>query len=83
MSENTNETFKGKVEKVTVMEGSKSERSTYVLKTSKGEFPLRLKTSNPFYDPYFEQFDGKEVKVEGVKKTSYLQVQKIEESSSK
>ncbi len=80
MSENNKDTFKGKVEKLTVMEGSKSERTTHVLKTSQGEFPIRLKTSNPFYDPYFEQFEGKDVKVEGVKKTSYLQVKKIEEA---
>ena len=78
MSENDN--FKGTVTKVKVMEGSKSERITHVLKTTKGEFPLRLKSSNPFYDGYFEQFEGKEVEVEGVKKVSYLQVKNIEES---
>ena len=50
MSENNNDIFKGTVEKQTVMEGSKSERTAHVLKTAKGEFPLRLKTSNPFYD---------------------------------
>jgi len=79
MSGSNADIFKGTVKKVAVMEGSKSERTTHVLKTTKGEFPLRLKTSNPFYDPYFEQFEDKEVRVEGVKKTSYLQVQKIEE----
>ncbi len=76
MSENNQ--FKGTVVKVKVMEGSKSERTTHVLKNSKGEVPLRLKSSNPFYDGYFEKFEGKEVAIEGVKKVSYLQVKNIE-----
>ncbi|MES2776257.1 MAG: hypothetical protein V4722_18930 [Bacteroidota bacterium] len=80
MSENDN--FKGMVTKVKVMEGSKSERTTHVLKTTKGDFPLRLKSSNPFYDNYFEKFEGKEVDVEGVKKVSYLQVKNIEETKT-
>ena len=78
-----NDNFKGTVIKVKVMEGSKSERTTHVLKTSKGEFPLRLKSSDPFYDTYFEKFEDKEVNVEGVKKVSYLQVKNIEETKSR
>jgi hypothetical protein len=52
-----NNQFKGTVVKVKVMEGSKSERTTHV-----------LKNSNPFYDDYFEKFEGKEVVMEGLKK---------------
>jgi hypothetical protein len=67
-----NNQFKGTVVKVKVMEGSKSERTTHV-----------LKNSNPFYDDYFEKFEGKEVVMEGVKKVSYLQVKNIEEDKDK
>ena len=81
MSENDH--FKGTVVKVKVMEGSKNERTTHVLKNSKGEFPLRLKSSNPFYDDYFEKFEGKEVTIHGVKKVSYLQVKNIAEDKEK
>ena len=77
MLEKATSNFKGIVAKEKVMEGSKGERTTHVLKTDEGNFPLRLKTSNPFYDEYFEKFIGKKVEVEGIKKISYLQVQQI------
>ena len=79
MLEKANTNFTGTIVKETVMEGSKSERLTHVLKTPDGNFPLRLKTSNPFYDGYFDQFIGKQVEVQGSKKISYLQVDQINE----
>jgi hypothetical protein len=71
------ETFTGVVAKEKVMRGSKSERVTLVLKTASWELPLRRRGGDPFYDSYFEDFIGKKVKVEGVKKISYLQVHDI------
>jgi hypothetical protein len=74
-----NEKYKGTVVKKIIKAGSKSEKTTHVLKTNSGEYAIRLKTSHLLYDPYFEQFEGKEVAIEGKKKISYLQVKNITE----
>jgi hypothetical protein len=45
--------------------GSKSEREAVILVTDKGEYVLRRKGGNPFFDEELENLVGKTIKCEG------------------
>ncbi len=69
--------FTGIVEKEPVMKGSKSEHNAHVLKTDNNTFKLRTPGGNPFHETVFDDYLGKKVTVEGIRKISYLQVHDI------
>ena len=55
----------GRVTKKLFAEGSKSEREAVVLVTDAGEYVLRRKGGNPFFDAELETLVGKSIKGEG------------------
>ena len=56
----------GHVTKKLLYAGTKSEHEGIVLKSSQGEFKLRRKGGNPFWDEAIAYLEGKEIEGEGV-----------------
>ena len=56
---------KGKIVKKLFGKGSKSEHVAVLLVTDKGEYRLRRKGGNPFFDPELEKLVGKMIRCEG------------------
>ncbi|HEX8747604.1 MAG TPA: hypothetical protein VF717_10420 [Pyrinomonadaceae bacterium] len=57
--------LKGSVIRKLIAAGSKSEREAIVLTTDKGEYVLRRKGGNPFFDEALEKLVGKRILCEG------------------
>ncbi len=58
--------YSGRVKKVTIAKGSRSERGAVVLETAdQGELVLRRAGHNPFDDPDLEQLVGKTLDAQG------------------
>jgi len=57
--------FNGTVVKKMFARGSKSEHEAVCLVTDRGEFVLRQKGGNPFFDPELERLVGKQIRCEG------------------
>ncbi|HKS28432.1 MAG TPA: hypothetical protein VJS44_11460 [Pyrinomonadaceae bacterium] len=57
--------LKGSVVKKLFAAGSKSEREAVVLVTNNGEYVLRRKGGNPFFDAELENLVGKRIRCEG------------------
>lgn len=55
----------GHVTKKLFAAGSKSEREAVILVTKKGEYVLRRKGGNPFFDEELESLVGKRIHCEG------------------
>lgn len=55
----------GQVTKKLFAAGSKSERETVILVTDDGEYVLRRKGGNPFFDGELESLVGKHISCEG------------------
>ena len=58
-------TLTGKVEKKDMGGTSKSAHTSFVLQTKDGDIKLRREGGNPFYDDFFEKYEGKNIVVEG------------------
>ena len=67
----------GKVEKRSLGGTSKSSHLGFVLQTERGPVKLRRDGVNPFYDDFFEKFDGRTITVEGYDMDQYLLVTSI------
>jgi hypothetical protein len=61
---------------------SKSKHEGFVLRHDKGSIKLRREGGNPFYDEYFEQFEGKTITVKGYNMEGYFLVTDIEEKKT-
>lgn len=61
---------------------SKSRHEGFVLKYDKGSIKLRRQEGNPFYDKYFEPYEGKSVTVKGYDMESFFLVTEIEEENA-
>jgi hypothetical protein len=57
--------LRGKVVKKLLYAGTKSEHEGLVLVTAEGEFKLRRKGGNPFWDETLADLEGKQIEVEG------------------
>ncbi|HEX8175023.1 MAG TPA: hypothetical protein VF543_07890 [Pyrinomonadaceae bacterium] len=57
--------LKGSVIKKHIAAGSKSEHEAIVLTTDEGEYVLRRKGGNPFFDKALENLVGKRIRCEG------------------
>jgi hypothetical protein len=58
--------YRGRVAKKTVNQGSRSERKAVVLETEdQGSLVIRRPTGNPFSDPVLDRLVGSEVELEG------------------
>lgn len=55
----------GHVTKKLFAAGSKSEREAVIIVTNEGEFVLRRKGGNPFFDSQLEDLVGKTIRCEG------------------
>lgn len=55
----------GHVVKKLFAAGSKSEREAVIIVTDEGEFVLRRKGGNPFFDAALEKLVGKRIRCEG------------------
>ena len=58
--------LRGRVTKRLLYAGTKSEHEGMVLTTPQGEFKLRRRKGNPFWDETLTQLEGKEIKGEGI-----------------
>lgn len=58
--------LRGHVSKKLLFAGTKSEHEGIVLMTSQGEFKLRQKSGNPFWDEGLEHLEGKEIEGKGI-----------------
>jgi len=67
-------TLTGKVEKKELGGTSKSAHTAFVLQTKDGDVKLRREGGNPFYDDFFEKYEGKEITVEGFDMEQYFLV---------
>lgn len=56
----------GRVTKAILYAGTKSEHEGIVLTTPEGEFKLRRRMGNPFWDEVLAQLEGKEIEGEGI-----------------
>jgi hypothetical protein len=59
-------TLTGKVEKKDMGGTSKSAHSSFVLQTKRGDVKLRREGGNPFYDDFFEKYEGKDIAVKAL-----------------
>lgn len=73
-----NITLTGRVAKKKMGGASKSAHTGFVLKQTTGAISLRRDGGNPFYDDYFENFEGKEVTVNGYDMEQYFLVSTIQ-----
>ena len=70
-------TLTGKVEKKDMGGTSKSAHTSFVLQTKDGDVKLRREGGNPFYDDFFEKYEGKNIAVEGFDMGQYFLVSDI------
>ena len=70
-------TLTGKVGKKDMGGTSKSAHTSFVLQTKDGEVKLRREGGNPFYDDFFEKYEGKNIAVEGFDMGQYFLVSDI------
>jgi hypothetical protein len=68
----------GKVEKKTLGGGSKMAHEGFVLQTKDGAIKLRRDGGNPFYDEFFERYEGRTITVEGYNMDQYFLVVDID-----
>jgi hypothetical protein len=67
----------GKVEKKEMGGASKSAHTGFVLQTKDGDVKLRREGGNPFYDDFFERYEGRHIAVEGFDMGQYFLVSDI------
>ena len=70
-------TLTGKVGKKDMGGTSKSAHTSFVLQTKNGAIKLRRESGNPFYDDFFEKYEGKNISVEGFDMGQYFLVSDI------
>jgi hypothetical protein len=70
-------TLTGKVEKKDMGGTSKSAHTGFVLKTKDGDVKLRREGGNPFYDDFFEKYEGRNIAVKGFDMGQYFLVSDI------
>jgi hypothetical protein len=70
-------TLTGKVGKKEMGGTSKSAHTSFVLQTKDGDIKLRREGGNPFYDDFFEKYEGKKITVEGYDMEQYFLVTEI------
>jgi len=70
-------TLTGKVGKKERGGTSKSAHTSFVLQTKDGDIKLRREGGNPFYDDFFEKYEGKNIAVKGFDMGSYFLVSDI------
>jgi len=70
-------TLTGKVGKKDMGGTSKSAHTSFVLQTKNGDIKLRREGGNPFYDDFFEKYEGKNISVEGFDMGQYFLVSTI------
>lgn len=70
-------TLTGKVERRQVGGTSKSAHAGFVLQTREGDIKLRREGGNPFYDDFFEKYEGKSIAVQGFDMGQYFLVSDI------
>jgi hypothetical protein len=74
-------TLTGKVGKKEMGGTSKSAHTSFVLQTNDGDIKLRREGGNPFYDDFFEKYEGKNIAVEGFDMGPYFLVSDIKTTS--
>jgi hypothetical protein len=67
----------GKVEKKDMGGTSKSAHMGFVLQTKDGDVKLRREGGNPFYDNFFEKYEGRNIAVQGFDMGQYFLVSDI------
>jgi hypothetical protein len=67
----------GTVKKKEMGGASKSAHRGFVLQTKHGDIKLRREGGNPFYDDFFEKYEGKEITVKGYDMEQYFLVSDI------
>jgi len=67
----------GKVVKTSLGGTSKSAHQGFALQQDNSSIALRRQGGNPFYDDYFEKFEGRDVQVEGFNMDQYFLVSDI------
>jgi len=70
-------TLTGKVGKKDMGGTSKSAHTSFVLQTKDGDVKLRREGGNPFYDDFFEKYEGKNIAVEGFDMGQYFLVSDV------
>jgi hypothetical protein len=66
-------TFRGRVVRKRVSEGSKHEHDALVLITEEGaEYRLRRQGGNPFRDSEIDYLEGKDIECEGVERNAQI-----------
>ena len=76
--------LKGRVTKKLYAAGSKSEREAVMLVTTDGEYVLRRKGGNPFFDEELEKLVGKEIRCDGdLTGYTFIMSKWVEESGPK
>ena len=70
-------TLTGKVGKKDMGGTSKSAHTGFVLQTKDGDVKLRREGGNPFYDDFFEKYEGRNIAVEGFDMGQYFLVSDI------
>jgi hypothetical protein len=70
-------TLTGKVGKKDMGGTSKSAHTSFVLQTKDGDVKLRREGGNPFYDDFFEKYEGRNIAVEGFDMGQYFLVSDI------
>ena len=73
-------TLTGRVGKKELGGTSKSAHTSFVLQTKNGDIKLRREGGNPFYDDFFEKYEGKNISVEGFDMGQYFLVSDIKSS---
>ena len=63
---------RGRVTKKKMYEGTKSEHEGLVLLSPEGEFKLRRRGGNPFWDETLVSLEGKEIECEGLLRGNQL-----------
>jgi len=75
--EGTKKMLTGKVVKTALGGTSKSAHQGFVLQYDDSIIALRRQGGNPFYDDFFEKFEGRNVQVEGYDMDQYFLVSDI------
>ena len=70
-------TLTGTVERKDIGGTSKSAHTGFVLQTKDGDIKLRREGGNPFYDDFFEKYEGKNIVAEGFDMGQYFLVSDI------
>ena len=71
-------TIRGTVTRTQLGGTSKSRHEGFVLKNDDGNVKLRREGGSPFYDDFFEEYEGKKVTVKGYDMDSYFLVKDID-----